>query len=191
MQSGWGVRGAAVGGAAMRMSGGRWGLRGVSLLAHALFGILAAWFISRLGAVAAATESQFGLLELTILSTIVIGFATSFGLPGQQARGVYRIAAHVAFLLWIAGQFVPMDLGQEFISVTWGLYGIALLLLSFRLEHRGVQLAGLTTLGIVAGKLLLIDMAQVDVVWRILLFMGFGAAFLGLSYLINRHSKAA
>jgi hypothetical protein len=29
-------------------------------------------------------------------------------------------------------------------------------------------------------------MAQVDVVWRILLFMGFGAAFLGLSYLINR-----
>jgi hypothetical protein len=33
-------------------------------------------------------------------------------------------------------------------------------------------------------------MAQVDVVWRILLFMGFGAAFLGLSYLINRESTA-
>jgi hypothetical protein len=28
----------------------------------------------------------------------------------------------------------------------------------------------------------------VDVVWRILLFMGFGASFLGLSYLINREA---
>ena len=52
-----------------------------------------------------------------------------------------------------------------------------------------MQLAGLVTLGIVAAKLLLVDMAQVDVIWRILLFMGFGAAFLGLSYLINRQAE--
>ena len=46
------------------------------------------------------------------------------------------------------------------------------------------------TLGLVAAKLLVVDMAQVDVIWRILLFMGFGAAFLGLSYLINRQSAS-
>lgn len=43
----------------------------------------------------------------------------------------------------------------------------------------------------VAAKLLVVDMAQVDVIWRILLFMGFGAAFLGLSYLIKRWAKSA
>ena len=48
-----------------------------------------------------------------------------------------------------------------------------------------MQQAGLATLGLTAGKLLLVDMAQLDVVWRILVFLGFGGAFLALSYLVN------
>ena len=45
---------------------------------------------------------------------------------------------------------------------------------------------GLGTLGLVAAKLLLVDMAELEAVWRILLFLGFGGGFLLLSYFINR-----
>jgi len=123
------------------------------------------------------------------LGAIVLTFTAAFGFESSLVKRVYRIAAHVAFLAWLVTQFGPMEYGQELISLSWGIYGIVLLLLSLRLGEKGVQLAGLATLGLVAAKLLLVDMAQLDVIWRILLFMGFGAAFLGLSYLINREAR--
>ena len=123
------------------------------------------------------------------LGVIALALTTTFVLRTATEKQVYWIAAHIAFLVWLATQFLPMRYGQELISLSWGIYGIALLLVALRVKQRGVQIAGLITLGIVAAKLLLVDMAQVGVIWRILLFMGFGAAFLGLSYLINRDSK--
>ena len=45
-------------------------------------------------------------------------------------------------------------------------------------------------IGALAGKLLLVDLAQLDPVWRILLFLGFGATLLGLGYLINRPRRS-
>jgi uncharacterized membrane protein len=45
--------------------------------------------------------------------------------------------------------------------------------------------AGLTTLLAVAAKLFLIDLSYVGVLWRIFLFLGFGAAFLLFSYYLS------
>jgi uncharacterized membrane protein len=146
--------------------------------------------VGRLGALGLETGSPFGMRELGALGAIVLGLTTSFAFDVALTKQVYRVAAHIAFLAWLATQFGPMERGQELISLSWGIYGIALLLLSLGLGQKGVQLAGLATLGLVAAKLLLVDMAQVDVIWRILLFMFFGGAFLGLSYLINREAKS-
>jgi uncharacterized membrane protein len=38
------------------------------------------------------------------------------------------------------------------------------------------------TLLLVVGKLFVVDLAELETVWRILLFMGFGGIFLVLSY---------
>lgn len=179
----------AVVGAAAHMADRGWGLRGVALLGHVLFAQLLILIISRLDVVGLAGNPPFGLSELGALGAIALALTTSFTLRSTMARRAYRIAAHGALMVWLATQFASMERGQELTSLSWGVYGIALLLLSLRLRERGVQLAGLVTLGIVAAKLLLVDMAQVDVIWRILLFMGFGAAFLGLSYLINRQAE--
>jgi uncharacterized membrane protein len=180
----------AVAGAGMHMAHQRWGLPGVAVLAHLVFAQLMLMTVGRLEVLGVAAGSPFGVRELGALAAIVLALTTSFTFGSALVKQVYRIAAHVAFLIWLATQLGSMEYGQELVSLSWGIYGIALLLLSMRLRHRGVQLAGLATLGLVAAKLLLVDMAQVDVVWRILLFMGFGAAFLGLSYLINRESTA-
>jgi uncharacterized membrane protein len=181
----------AVTGGAMHLANVRWGLPGVALLAHVLFAQLLILVIGRTDVLGVSRGSAFGVRELGALGAIVLAVSTSFSLASSLARRVYLIASHVALLAWLATQFGPMEYGQELISLSWGIYGIALLLLSLRLGHKGVQLTGLATLGLVTAKLLLVDMAQLDVIWRILLFMGFGAAFLGLSYLINRQAENA
>ncbi len=179
----------AVAAAGMHTAHQRWGLPGVSLLGHVVFAQLMLFLIGRLDGLGIANTSPFGPEEVGALGAIALAFTSSFVLESELAKRVYRVGAHVAFMAWLATQFAPLARGQELISLSWGVYGIALLLLSLRLRHRGVQLAGLATLGVVAAKLLLVDMAQVDLLWRILLFMGFGAAFLGLSYLINRQAE--
>lgn len=180
----------AVAAAAMQLADRRWGLPGVAIIAHILFAQLAVLVITHVQILGVMAGSPFGVDELGALAAIVTALSVSFVFASATAKQMYRIAAHVAFLIWLATQFAPMERGQELISLFWGLYGIALLLLSLRLGQKGVQLAGLATLGLVAAKLILVDMAQVDVIWRILLFMFFGAAFLGLSYLINREAKS-
>jgi uncharacterized membrane protein len=179
----------AVAGAVMHGAHARWELPGVRVLAHILFAQLTLLLLLRSDFSGLPQESPFGPREVGALGAIALGLWTSLGLESAYVKRVYRIAAHMAFLFWIVTQMRPLEFGQELISVSWGVYGIALLLLSLRLGQRGVQLAGLATLGLVAAKLLVVDMAQVDVIWRILLFMGFGGAFLGLSYLINRGVK--
>jgi uncharacterized membrane protein len=177
----------AVSGAAMHSVHARWTAPGVAVIAHVLFAQLALLVVSRVQTVGVGAATPFAPEELGALGAIVLAFTTTFVLTSPSAKQIYRGAAHVAFMIWLATQFGPMERGQELTSLSWGIYGIVLLLVSLRLQDRGVQLAGLATLGIVAAKLLLVDMAQVDVIWRILLFMGFGGAFLGLSYLINRN----
>jgi hypothetical protein len=181
----------AVAAAAMHLANARWGLPGVAVIGHLVFALLLIFIIARTDGLGFAAPRSFGVEEWAALGAIALALTTSLVLQAPSAKQVYRVAAHVAFLTWLAIQFSPMQYGQELISVSWGVYGIGLFLLSLRMGHKGIQMAALVTLGIVAAKLLLVDMAQVDVIWRILLFMGFGAAFLGMSYLIKRDAKTS
>jgi uncharacterized membrane protein len=45
-------------------------------------------------------------------------------------------------------------------------------------------MAGLAVLAAFVGKLFLVDLASLAPLWRIALFLGFGGAFLGVSYLL-------
>ena len=60
-----------------------------------------------------------------------------------------------------------------------------LLVAGVQRRHGGAQKLALFTLAGTAAKLLLVDMARVDAFWRILLFMGFGAGFLALSWYLK------
>jgi uncharacterized membrane protein len=75
------------------------------------------------------------------------------------------------------------------VSIAWGLQGATALVMSTRSGSQSLQLVGLATLGLVAAKLLLFDLAQLDPGWRILMFFGFGVVLLGLAYLVNRPGR--
>jgi uncharacterized membrane protein len=52
-------------------------------------------------------------------------------------------------------------------------------------------IVGMGTLLLVVAKLLLVDLINLDAVWRILLFLGFGGVFLILSYYLQALWRAS
>jgi uncharacterized membrane protein len=75
--------------------------------------------------------------------------------------------------------------GQAWISLVWGAYAILLIVLGLMRFGKQVRLAGLLTILVVVIKLFLVDLAQLQAIWRILLFMGFGSVLLLVGYLIQ------
>ena len=98
---------------------------------------------------------------------------------------IYVLAAYLGFLAWFLRELGSFPNGNGLVSIAWGLTGSILLWVGLRRNLMDVFKAGLATLVLVAIKLLIIDLANLNVIWRILIFMGFGGAFLFLSYRVK------
>jgi uncharacterized membrane protein len=126
---------------------------------------------------------------MAVTDLVVIGliFASSFLQASRQETLVYRIAAHIAVLWLLWRELADMPDGNGYITLAWGAYGLGLLLAGVLLNrNRSLLTVALATLFLVVGKMLLIDLAALDAVWRILIFLGFGGLFLVLSYYFQR-----
>ena len=75
------------------------------------------------------------------------------------------------------------------LSVTWGTYAIAILAIGFWRNVRSLRLAALGLFGLTALKLVLVDMAEVQEVYRIVSFLVLGVLMIGASYLYHRVEK--
>ncbi len=90
---------------------------------------------------------------------------------------------------WIADSERSRWLAQMALSLVWGSYATALLVLGFRIPQAKLRLAGLAVFGVTAVKLVLVDMAQVQEIFRIVSFVGLGVLMIGASYLYHRAAK--
>ncbi len=93
--------------------------------------------------------------------------------------------SHLLLLYWLYQKLIPFENGQAWISLVWGLYAILLIVLGLVRFGKQVRMAGLLTMLVVVVKLFLVDLAQLQAIWRILLFMGFGSVLLLVGYLIQ------
>jgi uncharacterized membrane protein len=75
------------------------------------------------------------------------------------------------------------------LSVTWGTYALAILAIGFWRNVRSLRLAALGLFGLTALKLVLVDMAEVQEVYRIVSFLVLGVLMIGASYLYHRVEK--
>ena len=80
-------------------------------------------------------------------------------------------------------------IAQMSLSVLWGAYAIALLAIGFWRNMRSLRLAALGLFGLTAVKLVLVDMAQIEEVYRIISFFVLGIFMIGTSYLYDRVEK--
>jgi hypothetical protein len=163
----------------------------VSAGAHVLFFAAAAWLVVRLAAgmpggfSGAAEPALFNTRALVDLLVIGLAFAGSLAVMPRSLSTVYRVAAHAAVLAWLWRELSPLPGGEAYVTVAWGVYAVGLLVAGLRLDRVAPIRGGMTTLFLVAGKLFLVDLAEVEALWRVLLFVGFGVLFLTLSYYLQ------
>ncbi len=103
-------------------------------------------------------------------------------LKHSEVKQIYLGIVHVLFLFWLYQMFSVFDNGQALVTMFWGVYAIVLLVLGSARFGRMMRLTGMGTIFLVVGKLFLVDLSQLEAIWRILMFMGFGAVFLLLGY---------
>jgi hypothetical protein len=123
-----------------------------------------------------------GFTSLAELAGIALVLAASLAMSPVRTAAAYRVAAHAALLAWLWLGLSQLPNGAAYATIAWGLYAAGLLVVGLRLDGPALMRTGMATLFLVVGKLFLVDLAGVEAVWRILLFMGFGGLFLVLSY---------
>jgi uncharacterized membrane protein len=80
-------------------------------------------------------------------------------------------------------------LRQLALSCAWSGCAIALVGLGLGWRRRGLRLAGLALFGATAVKLLLVDLAQLEQIYRVVSFLVLGVVLIGASYLYHRAER--
>ncbi|MEW6411931.1 MAG: DUF2339 domain-containing protein [Candidatus Zixiibacteriota bacterium] len=150
--------------------------------AHVFAVLLGLWLIGRLAGNHPDTTAVFSAYALSNLLAVVMAGVVAWLSKKRVTRVSYGLAAHALFMGWLLSELVTLHEGQGYVTIAWGVYGAILLILGLRRATPGLQTVALVTLLVVVGKLFLVDLAHLQAIFRIFLFMGFGAAFLALSY---------
>jgi len=156
--------------------------KGAAISAHLLFASLALWMLPRLFFGDAKGAALINAQSLADLWTIAVGFLVSFQFPPGDARKIYRFLVHVAILGWLLRELSIFQHGQGIVTIAWGVYAVILLITGLRMNSTQLRNVAMATLLVVVGKLFLVDLAELETIWRVLLFLGFGGLFLFLSY---------
>ncbi len=119
-----------------------------------------------------------------------------FGLSAApaMARG-YRIAAvSLLFLVitletrTVSAAFVP-GFQSGALSIVWALFAMGLVAGGLRVNDRMARFTGLLLFALVAGKVFLLDLASLDMIWRVLSFLAVGSVLLLGSFAYLRASR--
>ncbi|HEX2209821.1 MAG TPA: DUF2339 domain-containing protein [Longimicrobium sp.] len=155
--------------------------RAIRWLAHRGFTAVGAWVLFRL-----VENADVGPARVAAdLAAIAAGFAISYVVRTRGEMLSYRIWAHVAVLGWVWRQLAQLEGGQGYATIVWGTYALGLLLLALRQRWPTAERVAIWTLLATVAKLFLVDLERLDPLFRVLLFLGFGAVFLYFSYSLS------
>jgi len=100
----------------------------------------------------------------------------------RQTRVIYAVLAYVGTHFWVVELADKFESSLAIVSVGWALIGLSMFVYGRSSRKTPFIQAGSATLVVVIGKLFLVDLAEVDPIAKIALFLGVGALFLGVSY---------
>jgi uncharacterized membrane protein len=164
------------------------GRRPVVLATAAATAALAGW----LAASTYLTAEPATLRLIAASAVVAVLFALPRRLRGDHAPLATPASAAAVAALWallgaeIAVR-VPADAVGPALTIGWGLYAVALIAVGFARAVRWLRLSGLGLLGAAAAKLVLLDLASVDAVYRALSFLVLGVLLTAASYAYHRH----
>lgn len=172
-----------------------WILLGLSILSYlTLVTVLNPWW----GGSAIGDTAILNMLLPAFGGPVLLALAASW-FPQLVPRFWSLCVAAASFLLFTALEIRQLWQGSEMglsfgvsegelysYSVVGMLYAIAAILYSTRRDNVVIYKAGMALLGIVIGKIFLIDMAGLQGLWRVAAFMGLGLALLGLAWMYGK-----
>ncbi|MEM7339043.1 MAG: DUF2339 domain-containing protein [Actinomycetota bacterium] len=138
----------------------------------------------------AVIEAGDYLIASLFQAVTLVGAATGVWLAG---RAVGRTAGTIAFvatwatgLVWVASILTPGPQPLAAISVAWAVLAVGAIVAGLMAGLATVRTVGLVTLGVVLVKLLTVDLAGVDVLWRAGLFLVIGAGLMWLAWALPK-----
>lgn len=152
---------------------------------HLTAAVMAVWWMVRM------TDPSFAPVvvrmdALTNLAAVAVLFWVWLRSPGASWRWVYWVAANVFLLGWTAREASATDAGMAWTSAGWGVHALVLLVASVVRWDAWTRRTGIALLVLVVAKLIVIDLSEVEAVWRVILFCGLGALMLLVSYALPR-----
>lgn len=162
----------------------RLGARSLRVSSHTLLFVATLILARRIGEMPAGPEAILqpaAVSELVLLGFLVLASVLS---RSDSFRWTYRLVVLGGWLAWWAAELAPLTNGHAYISSIWATTAVVLLAGGAWVQQDRLQVAGLATLSLFVGKLFLVDLASLAALWRVGLFLGSGAAFLGISYLL-------
>ncbi len=147
--------------------------------AHVLYTVVAVWLFARLVSEQPPTMAVLNVRAAADATVVALALVTAARLD-PKAGLVYRLLSHGAVLIWLLREFGSLPAGDGIATAAWGIYALGLLLFV-----RGARRVAVVTLLLAVAKLVLHDLSQVEAIWRILLFLGFGGVFLAISYYVT------
>ncbi len=118
-------------------------------------------------------------------AAVYIGFLST----AKEVKWRYFSVAYAGLLLWTARELEPLPQGQALMSLAFGLEGTMVLVAGYLMNRSVLQKVGMATLLMVVVKVLLVDLAAVEPIWRVLLLALFGGLFLLLSKFVQGRRK--
>ena len=134
------------------------------------------------------TDQSLWAGDLTsFIDLVALGGAAYIGtlLNDRQGRSLYLFGAYAGLLAWTARELYPLEQGQALMSLAFGVEGTVLLVAGLLAGRSLLYKTGMVTLLLVVVKVLLVDLAAVEPIWRVLLLFLFAVLFLVLSKVIQ------
>jgi hypothetical protein len=151
--------------------------------------VLAASFAFGDGIEAWEVDAAIGV-DFAHLAIVVVLGAAVLRIAHEAIRVVGAVVVLSLLLIWLGSVLVHVSEGQAVVSVSWAVVGTALLVAGAVRKMPDIAAAGLAVLALTVGKLLVVDMQEVDALWRAGLFLLVGLGLLRLGFLLPRLAGA-
>ncbi len=119
----------------------------------------------------------------------LIVVAVAFAAWQSRELVVRRLGALLTLaltLVWLGSVLVHLPQGQAIVSISWAIIGTAVFVTGAVRQDAQVGMTGLAVLGLTVGKLLTVDLREVDALWRAGLFFLVGIGLLRLGFMLPR-----
>lgn len=133
-------------------------------------------------------ETPYIFNSEALADLLFIGLLTHAASKMKLAQGniLFFILAHLGAMGLLLRELKPFDNGQGLVTFTWGILAIIVFVLGLRQKITELRHMGSVTIAIVVGKLFLVDLSELETIWRIILFIGFGGILLFVSYFLEK-----